>query len=187
MERDISEANLVALTIKVLAISLIGALIVLGLWNFPKVVGFLEDATERFRSEQTNAAPGLSEGTKSSQPIEPYTLAFDDLRPGYCVNNEADGVDITELLRRVDCDDPHQYEVFYRGWGLSEDPEITGYSKAFELCNAAFERYVGVSYQESELYYFAEARKWATDRTLLCLLHAENFEKIRGTAKGSTR
>ena len=186
MEREISEANLVALTIKVLAISLIGALLVLGLWNFQRIVEFLEDATERFASAGSNSSQESNEGASTSNSLAPYALAFDDLRPGYCVNDEIYVADLLQI-RRVDCDEPHQFEVFYRGWGLSEDPEITGYDRAFELCDAEFERYVGVPFAESELFYFANARNWGSDRTLVCILHIENYEKTKGTAKGSMR
>jgi hypothetical protein len=166
---------------------LVGALLVLGLWNFQSIVQFLENATERFTTAGSNGSQQSNEGASTSNSLVPYALAFDDLRPGYCLNGETDEQGFLQSFLRVDCDDLHQYEVFYRGFGLSEDPEITGYDRADELCNAAFERYVGISYQDSELYYYMEAGNWATDRTLVCILHEENFVKTRGTARGSMR
>ena len=183
MERDISEANLVALTIKVLAISLIGALIVLGLWNYERVVAFLEDATDRlFPGTVTVTAPPEEE-TPAVTRLQPYTLQFSEIRRGYCLNRLSEEDEEWIDLTRVDCDDLHELEVFYRGRGLSANPDEVGTEQVFEECDRGFEAFVGVAKEDSHFTYSANWSSWETDRNLVCLLHTEDFRKVRGSAE----
>jgi hypothetical protein len=175
IDREVADANLLALTIKVVAISLVGALLVIGLWNYSRIIDFLEVTADKL----------LSGASASSEPAgDPISLM--EAREGDCLNKGSDE-NAFATVYRVDCDDEHELEVFYRGWALSDDPERDEYVNAFRICNSAFAMYVGIAYDASSLFYFAEAPSWQDDRTLLCILHEDGFRKVQGTAKGSVR
>ncbi len=92
--------------------------------------------------------------------------------------------------RRGACEQPHTDEI-YLIFDV-EDGEFPGDDAlgvtASDGCLAAFESYVGVSYDVSELdYYYYQPTKssWnhASDRTVQCILFS--YEEVTGTLKGA--
>ncbi|MBX9471731.1 septum formation family protein [Microcella sp.] len=130
--------------------------------------------------------------------IEPDASVLDDdevpfaeLTVGMCVN-DADLGDFLWGLPVVDCDEPHDSEIYeivdlpagdYPG-------DDTVYALSDELCFQAFEAYVGLPYDESELYflfYSPDKRSWGVDdRAVVCTLYDPDGQ-IEGSARGSQR
>ena len=94
----------------------------------------------------------------------------------------------------VDCSDPHDNEVFavldytesdtYPGSEAMNDA-------AQDLCIDAFEEYVGLPYEESELEVFpitpTEGSWDSGDREIICALYNLDFSKLIGSMQGAAR
>lgn len=92
----------------------------------------------------------------------------------------------------IDCADLHDAEVFAEL--TLDDQEFPGeaalQTRALELCRPLFEEFVGLPYDESELYYSAltptqEGWEQARDRKALCILLSD--EPVADTLKGAMR
>jgi len=98
-----------------------------------------------------------------------------NLKPGMCVEDAADAA---TKIPVVDCRAPHQLEVTARtkASGPSRWP---GDDKMLELverpCRTAFERYVGVDYDQSDLeldFWTPDEEGWSNGaRTLVCFVY----------------
>jgi hypothetical protein len=123
------------------------------------------------------------------------TLAAHELGVGDCFDDEPTDEEVTEIfdVPAVPCDEPHDNEVFHvfelGGEELPADAEIEGLVD--EECLPAFERFVGTSYEGSELDLFAiwpTAGSWEDgDREVLCAVFAMDLSKLEGTVAGSGR
>lgn len=114
---------------------------------------------------QTPAAPGIFE-----------------IAVGDCLND----VDVTGQVTTVpvvDCDEPHDSEVFARtlvtGTAFPGDAELE--AELTEFCQGeVFTAFVGVPYVESEYYtggYYPTEASWASgDRELLCTIREEGAQ-----------
>ena len=126
------------------------------------------------------------------------TVSVDDLRTGDCFNNSED----EELISEVDgipCADPHAYEVFalvtHDAPAFPSDPEMDTVFR--ERCAPAFASYVGLPYDESELFgsmITPSEETWADgDRNFICILfqpEEEDLEAIaliEGSMEGANR
>ena len=104
-------------------------------------------------------------------------VAADELEVGQCVELDADATQVT-TLPLVDCDDPHQGEVFHVATleGGDEFPgEETVAARGQEVCvGDAFEDYVGTPYLRSELELYTvypSSFTWERgDREIVCLV-----------------
>ena len=116
-----------------------------------------------------------------------------DLEVGDCVELDTDALELS-ALPLVECDEPHQGEVFLvdelfeRG---GEFPGTESISRRIEdTCGGdAFEDYVGVPYLESqyELYYAAPSpQTWdAGDRTVVCFVIRPDGGTLDESVEGS--
>jgi hypothetical protein len=122
------------------------------------------------------------------------TVSIFELHRGQCVDfTDDDSELITELPAR-DCDEPHDAEVFLvRSMAPSGD-EFPGRSdldaRAEELCSGdAFEEYVGLAYDDSELsvtYVTPSEDSWRMgDRDVVCLATGADGGKLDATVEGS--
>ena len=132
--------------------------------------------------------------------------AFDDgstnvfsLEVGRCYDLPLDSSDpnfVVSELEEVPCDEPHNGELIYEGrLNPNRDREYTTedalWAEARELCEAQFEPYVGVSYEQSELLVaplVAERQAWDITRgsySCFALLPfgAELTEPVRGSGR----
>jgi hypothetical protein len=141
-----------------------------------------------------------ADGGSSSQGEDPSSIEgaemvpFDDLEVGDCIPLvEYGDEDVIFELPVVPCDQPHTDEV-YLIFDVDDDGEFPGDDAlgvvASDGCLAAFEAYVGVSYDVSELdYYYYQPTKssWAraSDRTVQCILFS--YEDVTGTLKDANR
>lgn len=135
------------------------------------------------------AALSLFAGACSPQALE-FTI-------GECVNIP-DGDEISDY-ETVDCDEPHDAEVY----ALPQHPDgedapypgqVALEEFASERCEAEFEPYVGTDYATSAIYFTAltptqDAWDAANDREIVCLLVGEpsgaGFEQLTGSKRGS--
>jgi hypothetical protein len=144
--------------------------------------------------------PVPSTTTTSEAPSTTETGASEvfpeDLRLGDCFNDSAHGTDEVGEITVVDCDSPHDAEVFGVATLPGEpgfapypgDDEIDSLSEA--LCMGEFATYVGVDFQDSawEFGYFAPSEEsWRKfdDRLVVCTLNDPSFDKIEGSKRGT--
>jgi hypothetical protein len=119
-----------------------------------------------------------------------------DLAVGDCYDPIRDSDDDALLaVIFVPCDRPHLAEVF--GVQDIDGPATAEYpgdarvdDESVEICDAAFETYVGIDFDESELgyiYYAPTRRTWpAGDRQVVCVVDDEG-RPMTGSVKGSRR
>jgi hypothetical protein len=120
------------------------------------------------------------------------TVSVDDLRPGDCFNT-AEEMEIADV-DGVPCTVVHAYEVFalasYEGDGTyptdSQDDAIFD-----QICQPAFEPYVGEPYATSEIYgsmITPSADGWADgDREYICILYEPGNEGLTESLRGAER
>ncbi len=126
----------------------------------------------------------------SGSLTEPGTENVFDLKVGDCLP----GLLSEEMFdaQVVPCTEPHRYEVYsnqelaYDGSFIETKVDDDVYSR----CEAAFESYVGLSFEESRLYVSVirpTMESWATgDRAFSCLVTNEDENLMRtGSVKGS--
>lgn len=134
---------------------------------------------------QSSGDGGYSDPGQGGDSSQLMTLTV-----GECLDDVASGVLTTDNL--VDCDLPHTYEVFgdftVPDGAFPGDDAIT--ASAEEQCNAAFEAYIGVSYNDSTLnysYVSPTSDTWAQgDREISCLVTDPSGETT-GTLQGAAR
>lgn len=118
-------------------------------------------------------------------------VPFAELTVGTCVN-DADVADFFWGLPVVDCDEPHDSEIYeivdLPAGDYPGDDAV--YALSDELCFDAFEPYVGLPYEESDLYflfYSPDKRSWGfDDRAVLCTLYDPDGP-IEGSVRDSRR
>jgi hypothetical protein len=90
----------------------------------------------------------------------------------------------------VECDSPHVYEVYHVGY-LSETPEETFESEAEDICDAGYEPFIGVSYDNSTYYLSWFQPDGLTyplgDRRVACVVHTSDFAPVAESLEGVRR
>jgi hypothetical protein len=191
----------VPIVVLVLALAVVAALVIAGM----NLLG--GDAAESTPSPTPSAsvaaspsasAPAESEVAVSATPEASgeETSVF-DLEVGDCFSVDSDQFD-TVLV--VDCEQPHEYEVFHVfDHEAGPDEPYPGDDALFEFadteCQPPFEEYVDQDYQTSIWYITSitpSADTWADgDREIVCSLNQqdENEEPITvtGSAEGSAQ
>lgn len=110
---------------------------------------------------------------------------------GDCLNDASAGDEVSSVPT-VPCSQPHDSEA-YHAFNLP-DGDYPGddavEAAADEGCFAAFESFVGISYQESVLdfaYYFPTTSSWAQgDREILCIAY-DPAGQVTGSLQGEAR
>lgn len=118
-------------------------------------------------------------------------VPFAELEVGMCLN-DSDVGDFVWGLPVVDCAEPHDSEIYeiveLPAGDYPGDEEVFRLSD--ELCLDAFEPYVGLPYEESELYflfYAPDKRSWGIDdRAVLCTLYDPDGQ-MEGSARNARR
>jgi hypothetical protein len=119
----------------------------------------------------------------------------EDLQVGDCFDDTGHGTAEGGELTQVDCNAPHDAEVF----GVPTLPGEAGAPYpgndetdrlSDELCLNEFAAYVGIDFMESrwEFYYYLPSEQtWNAfdDRLVVCILHDPLFDKIEGSQKNS--
>lgn len=144
-------------------------------------------------------SPSGGQPTSTPGPKPGPTPAYQDvfsLRLGTCFNPIEDMDDEALLAAQLtSCDDPHAMEVFAvaslgPASAVFPDDRALG-SRSESLCDAAFERYVGLEYDNSalEYYYYPPTEEgWlAGDHDVLCAVVADPGELLTETVADSRR
>jgi hypothetical protein len=124
--------------------------------------------------------------------VEGGDIGAFSIQIGDCIGADV-GVEV-ESVQGVPCDSPHQYEVYHRFEIASEDSVYPGQSvidtEAEQGCLAAFEGFVGLSY-EASIYDFATltptVESWdeLDDREVLCMIGNLDGTPKTGTAQNT--
>ena len=129
---------------------------------------------------------------EAGQIEEEGELSVFNFRVGDCFNDPSLTADEVSDVAGVPCSGPHDNEVFHL-YDLPDGsfPGRAGIDASVETeCFPAFENYVGISYEISELFYFPltpTEESWAqSDREVVCALFADG-EQLTGSMKGSSR
>lgn len=142
-------------------------------------------------SSDESAAATASQAAASGRAGE-MVSAF-DLKVGDCF--EAPDPTLVEEVERIDCASPHTYEIYaavVHPAGNSDpfpgDEPLATFAE--DACIAAFEPFVGLDYDSSELFIFylhPTDETWTIgDREVLCSVYLED-EQLVGTMEGSER
>lgn len=127
---------------------------------------------------------------ESGQINDGGTLSVTDLRVGDCFNTEQ-----AEEIGDVDavpCAEPHAYELFH----VFDYPDQATYptdaewgAESERVCGPAFATYVGVAYDDSELYASpltpTESGWDEGDREVQCILHNRTETAMTGSQRGT--
>jgi hypothetical protein len=103
------------------------------------------------------------------------------------------GTETTEIfsVEAKPCSEPHDFEVFHTFAVEAEElpSEEDLFGQAGESCLAAFEPFVGIPYEDSELdvnFMFPTPESWgAGDRTVVCSVMTMDGTKLVDSAEGS--
>ncbi len=114
------------------------------------------------------------------------------LRVGDCLNSAELATEV-ETVPTVPCDEPHDTEIF--GSTMLPDGDFPGNdaveTAAHDYCLPEFERFIGLPYDSSEIYYqpfMPSEESWngADDREVLCLA-VDEAGGVTGTLEGANR
>jgi hypothetical protein len=129
---------------------------------------------------------------EAGQIEEEGELSVFNFRVGDCFDDPSTTSDEVSDVAGVPCSGPHDNEVFHL-YDLPDGsfPGSAAIDASVETeCLTAFEDYVGISYQVSELFFFpltpTEASWAQSDREVACALYADG-EQLTGSMKGSSR
>jgi len=132
--------------------------------------------------------------TSTTVPGEPApTVRVDTLDVEDCFS-PADADTFVDRVQVIDCDEPHQMEVFAQ----YEVDDVDAYPGGNELtfaaqdeCQSRFEDYVGQSYWTSELDFITLTPSFSTwdvgDRTVTCLLVAGDGSMLAYAGRNANR
>ncbi len=131
--------------------------------------------------------------TTTSPAGEP--VAVNRVEVGTCFNDAGDSgaFDYTDFAV-VDCDEPHDNEVYHLFDAPGSD-EYPGNEAIAEVtrdgCLSAFEAYIGKPYTESVFAILpippSEASWESGDREVVCAVYDSSREELRGSVRGSGR
>ncbi|MFL1381063.1 MULTISPECIES: septum formation family protein [unclassified Nocardiopsis] len=124
-------------------------------------------------------------------PLDPEDTDVFDIYLGDCLTEFGSGGDSISSVPKIDCAEPHVYEV-YHVENIADSGDYPGEESVSDsadvLCEAAFEPFIGTDYYESSLYLtslYPTADGWEYgDREVLCLVY-DPLSDTTGTLEGS--
>ena len=155
------------------------------------------DAPSSAASTEPSASASEAAATASAEPgsDEGEETSVFDLEAGYCFSTESDQL---ETVLVVDCEQPHEYEVFALFDHPAGDAEAyPGDDVLLEYadteCRPPFEEYVDRDYETSIWYITSltpSEQTWADgDREITCLLNQQDEDEepiaVTGSAEGA--
>ncbi len=154
------------------------------------------DAPSSALSSEPTASPSdAATASADTSPDAGEETSVFDLEAGDCFSTDSDQL---ESVNVVDCEEPHEQEVFALfdhtagdGEPYPGDDELIEYADA--ECQPPFEDYVGHDYQTSIWYISSltpSAETWADgDREIVCTLNQQDADTepitVTGSAEGS--
>lgn len=155
---------------------------------------------EETTSPQTEETSTSEESTETTQPgnedappAEPEDSDVFSLTIGDCWNQVEASADGISEVPKVDCSEPHDYEVYH----LEDIPESGSYPgestvqmEADDICDAQFEPFVGTPWLESSLDYeplYPTEDGWNNydDREVICSISDYSGDQLTGSMEGS--
>jgi hypothetical protein len=116
------------------------------------------------------------------------------LKVGDCFDDTAAMYSAGEVFRvpPVPCSQPHDNEVFHVARYPGSTYSVSAIGEfADRVCFGAFSPYVGRSYETSVIdytWFMPTPDSWSRgDREVTCIAFHMNFEKLRGSVRGSGR
>jgi hypothetical protein len=140
---------------------------------------------------------GQAERDEAGSIVAEGDLDVAELRVGDCFDDDPATADeaVFEVfgVAAAPCGTPHDNEVFHRfdlaAETLPSDEEVG--DEVFETCVEAFESFVDVRYEDSELdfsWFWPTKNGWRKgDRAVTCYLHTMDLTKLEGSAAGTGR
>lgn len=116
------------------------------------------------------------------------------LRVGDCFDSASASSGRTSSVELVPCDEPHGAEVFFltdhSGGLFPGEAALNAFGET--ACISVFRQYVGIDYDESEIYAFSmtptlESWTQRNDREVICALRYLGDEQITGSLRGARR
>ncbi len=155
----------------------VAAIVVAAVWTVACVVGAVLIIA-------TTGPDRDADGTVTSEG----TISAFDLQEGDCTTDVPDGT--VFRLEVVPCDEPHRGEAFYTADLATGDypGDDAVLEQSEKRCLDAFEDFVGMTYDESELefsYLYPLEESWATDRSVTCLI--ASTDPTTGSAQNAAR
>ena len=156
----------------------------------PSVVTTPTSSTASPSTASPSTAPPSS--SAAAKPLaKPKKVYWLNLKPGMCVKDSAEAA---MNIPVVDCRAAHQLEVTARTKAPGPD-RWPGDDKIGVLvegkCRNAFERYVGISYDQSDLdmdFWTADEQGWADgNRTLICFVYDPTHDSTTETLAAAAR
>lgn len=147
---------------------------------------------QRYILERSVRASGTAFAAPESN-IEGERVSLIDLQAGDCVEFPGN-FDRSNLVIRVDCNQPHPQEVFAVSEFPAPDdapyPQFVEIDRTVtEVCRGAFEGYVGLPYERSTLdytYLGLSAAAWERgERNIICTLLDSTFNPLPGPMRAS--
>ena len=139
---------------------------------------------------------GGAERGESGEIVEAGSLSVFSFRAGDCFSGIA-SEDEAGSVEAIPCDQPHEAEVYllvdYPGGTDATYPGQDAIDQfAEDRCLGAFESYVGLSYEDSEiflhdLYPNNDTWKQVGDREIVCSLYYDDGREITGSLRGARR
>ncbi len=144
--------------------------------------------TDYQHSQRTSAFADLQ--------VDEGVLEWDELSPHQCLRVPRAEMGVRDW-QRVSCASPHEAEVISvqsvnSAEGVAYPGRASFVPLAKEVCEPAFEKYVGVPYGQSSLRMgaaFPNLGNWTVenDRHVACVVFQENWDYINGTLEGAKR
>lgn len=145
----------------------------------------------------TTTSSSSERETSTTTSSEPQEVDVFDLTVGDCIIEDLgglgdDSVTVEGGQRTVPCSEPHTFEVYaeHRMSGSTFPGEEAAIDEASEECSLAFEPFVGMDYNDSELelfYLYPTKESWADgDRIVTCLI-GDPSGTNSGTLRGANR
>ena len=158
----------------------VAAVAIAGTWMFVAVVTVLAVLLVRSGDEPSQASSEPARpAAVDSRSIDIYDLEVGDCSPAF--DDDEEEVSRVEV---VDCGEPHINEVYLIEELSAQDfpGEETLDKTAEGICYFAFETYVGMAYEDSDLgysWFVPDEANWDYDHEVVCYL--ESGDPIRGS------
>ena len=134
------------------------------------------------------SACGLFEGNSyrddSGQVTASASINPSQLQTGDCIVDYNGLPNSITTLDVVPCTDPHEAEVFAVNSSATTDDDVNA-----DFCKGAFQTYIGVSYDESELYasWIISTSNRSDTAVLSCIVYDKENSSVTTSFKGSQR
>ncbi|PDP86980.1 hypothetical protein CQJ94_14280 [Glycomyces fuscus] len=165
--------------------------------SLPLLPPALQNGGETVTPEPVDTATP-TDSAESPEPVEtetaePEYVNVGTLVLGDCFNEMDRSGDGISEVPKVDCSQPHDYEIYHVG-DIQESGDYPGADRvsqlADEMCRAEFDAFIGLPYADSVIDYeplspTEDGWNELNDREVLCLAYNMFGEQVTGSLEGS--